>query len=260
MRLKNRTIHRLLTIWAAAAIATCIGCKDPATAQETSTTETATPTNNGAQTATLEASRKTNHTTMPSDEKKPVPDGEPSPSTVLKTSEAIEPKPKNTPEKPLRTVCVRSCNKLQICGKSTGSSAAECMQKCLTLSESPSDETRHTLESFRSQEACADVKCDDFERCVQTELARRRQLDPVPAFTPEKAQATCKSLCEHEKECKPEIFSQLRKNMTVCIRYCSAVLVGTDNASGAARTIMNEAIQCLGTSCEVFETCVQKGR
>ena len=260
MRLKNRTIDRLITIWAAATLATCIGCKDTVTAQEKSTTETATLTKNSAQTATLEASSENNLKAMPSEEKKPVPDPEPSPSTVLKTSEAIAPKPKNKPEKPLRTVCVRSCNKLQICGKSTGSSAAECMQKCLTLGESPSNEARHTLESFRSQEACADVKCDDFERCVQTELARRRQLDPVPAFTPEKAQATCKSLCEHERECKPEIFSQLRKNMTVCIRYCSAVLVGTDNASGAARTIMNEAIQCLGTSCKAFETCVQKGR
>ena len=212
MRLKNRTIDRLITIWAAATLATCIGCKDTVTAQEKSTTETATLTKNSAQTATLEASSENNLKAMPSEEKKPVPDPEPSPSTVLKTSEAIAPKPKNKPEKPLRTVCVRSCNKLQICGKSTGSSAAECMQKCLTLGESPSNEARHTLESFRSQEACADVKCDDFERCVQTELARRRQLDPVPAFTPEKAQATCKSLCEHERECKPDIFSAPQKH------------------------------------------------
>ena len=258
--MKKRPIDLLLTISAAVAVTACIGCKDTATAQEKSTTETATPQNNGAKTATSEASSDKHDPATPSDEKKPVPKAEPSPSTAIETSETTEPTPKKTPEKPLRTVCVRSCNKLQICGKSTGSSAAECMQKCLTLSESPKDESRHTLESFRSQEACADVKCDDFERCVQTELARRRQLNPVPAFSPDKAQATCKSLCEHEKECKPEIFSQLRKNMTVCIRYCSAVLVGTDNASGAARTIMNEAIQCLGTSCEAFEACVQKGR
>lgn len=157
----------------------------------------------------------------------------------------------------VRTVCVRACNKAQICGKAGGSGAAECMQKCLALKDETNEGAVRTLESFRAQEACADVSCEDFEPCVQREIAQRRQLTPIPAYSAEKAEPTCAALCEHEQKCKPEIFVQLRKSMEMCKRYCGAVLVGTDNGSSAARTIMGEAIRCLGKSCDAFEACIQ---
>ena len=159
-------------------------------------------------------------------------------------------------EKPLRTVCVRACNKAQICGKAAGSGAAECIQKCLNIGSTSADGESRVLESFRAQEACANTKCEDFDSCVQRDLARRRQLKPVPVYETEKASQTCKALCEHEQKCKPEIFVQLRKNMDICTRYCAAVLTGTDTASGTARTIMSEAIKCLGKSCDDFEACI----
>ena len=184
----------------------------------------------------------------------------PNNGTSEETLQATKPEVADTikaPEKPLRTVCVRACNKAQMCGRAGGSGAAECMQKCLELGTDENKSNTRAIESFRAQESCANVGCEDFDSCVQRELARRRQLAPVPAYDSEKADITCTKLCEQEQKCKPEIFIQLRKNMSICKRYCTAVLTGTDNGSATARTIMGEAIKCLGRTCDAFEACMQ---
>jgi len=253
IRKKRPTVFALLI---AIIFAVSVGCKKDGQTTEEQTVPTTSSENSIKKEApttpkeTNNTKEKTAEDTPPKSDKK----------VEVETQKAAATENPGTPkpeEKPLRTVCIRACNKAQMCGKAGGSGAAECMQKCLNLSNDTNGTSARAIESFRAQEACADLPCEDLDTCVQRDLARRRQLQPVAAYAPEKASATCKSLCEHEQKCNPEVFTQLRKNMDICTRYCKAVLIGTDNAASTARTIMSEAIRCLGKSCDAFEACMR---
>ena len=160
------------------------------------------------------------------------------------------------PRPPPQTLCLRACNKAQMCGTASGSVAA-CVTACLASLEATDGDGKQQAIGFRAQERCADKACNLFEDCVGRVLVGERALAEAPPLSPNEAAQRCDRLCKKEQECSPERFSQRPGGMSTCLSTCANMLISPADDIAVRRVLMNKAYGCLDKPCDEFQPCVQ---
>ena len=164
--------------------------------------------------------------------------------------------PPSPPADP-QAVCVRACNKGQLCRTQRGSASA-CVEQCFSSFKGTAPDELRAKKLFIAQDRCADRPCKELEACVGRFVLGERLLTEAPPIEGEALRTACRSICDKERTCDPETYGSRPNPAQTCFGTCAHTLGNPDESASVQRFLMHQALKCVAKDCEAFKTCMRE--
>ncbi|MBT9556237.1 MAG: hypothetical protein IV100_09420 [Myxococcales bacterium] len=162
------------------------------------------------------------------------------------------------PTRDARGTCARTCNKSQKCG-TTSEPVSECFGRCMSALEASDAPDAIPLKAvFLAGDQCADSPCTAFKACVDATAVRETAYLLHPPISPRAAEGECKSACDLEKRCSPDIHDDRPSGFEGCLANCRLVLTHVDPRVAEERARWRTRVACAqgAEACDAIDACV----